>query len=133
MAERTKCMVCGGSYARILDHVRKEHNYKVNGMEAAHMGLYVCGCGAVLGSKSGEKAHQARMKERCSVWVSKENKDTDDNDGQVDTADSIATPPSDIDDSIMEKFIELAGASGVNRPLNPMWASTFRQVVQRLA
>ena len=134
MVERKNCSVCGGKYSQILDHVRKEHNYEVSLGQALRMGLYICGCGAVVASRGSVSNHQARMKDRCSEWVAQQ-------DGnrlsllEEEPAPDVNVPssPRQVDGTVTEKFMELAGAPGVNKPLNPIWANTFRQVVRKLA
>ena len=133
MVERKECSVCGGKYSQILDHVRKEHNYGVSVSQAVRMGMYVCGCGAVVASRGSVSNHQARMKDRCSEWVAQQVNDRErmleDGGAERDTT----TRSLHIDESVTEEFLKLAGVPGVVRPLNPIWSSTFRQVVRKLA
>ena len=134
MVERKECSVCGGKYSQILDHVRKEHNYGVSVSQAVRMGIYVCGCGAVVASRGSVVNHQARMKDRCSEWVAQQDGNRVSLLEEEPAPDvNIRSSPRQVDGTVTEKFMELAGVPGVVRPLNPIWSSTFRQVVRKLA
>ena len=130
MVERRECKVCGGWYAQILDHIRKEHNYEVSDGQAMEMGLHRCGCGAVVASGKAIKAHQARMKEQCSVWVREQEaaeNNTVESDEQVEEREIVE------DDNLLDRFVKLVGVPGVNKPLSGQWGASFRKVASRLA
>ena len=67
-SHKSQCLVCGNSYAQLLDHIRKHHNYSLSRQQAELMGFYLCDCGGIVSSRKDIVKHMNRLKDKCIAW-----------------------------------------------------------------